>query len=316
MAEPSIRVLFHGDPYRCRKALEERQATLSDRASDIERTALFADEIDWPDLALRLRSTSLFAPTRHFIIRNADALSSPKLLLTALAEDPSDATYVSVVAAPLRATSPLVKGFKPLGRVVALPAPRRRDVAAAVRAMLTERGVSAPAALVQTMIERHGDDLLLHAQEAHKLAIYAQGDAGPSSRPPETLLYSGGERAIWTMLDRMGARDLGAAFEELSRTREDPGWVMNAAIRHLSRLVMIRTLLDERAPRDSLSSITGIPVWLLRRLQSQADRWRADEIRRALDRALQLDISVKKGERRVEDAVIELFLATSPRTGA
>ncbi|UCF09550.1 MAG: hypothetical protein JSW65_05665 [Candidatus Bipolaricaulota bacterium] len=86
------------------------------------------------------------------------------------------------------------------------------------------------------------------------------------------------------------------------------------AIRHLARLTMVRTLLDERVRRSELAKVSGIQGWLLRRLVRQADAWRAEEILDVLRRSLTLDVSVKDGKRRPHDALLELILATSPRS--
>ena len=312
MTHPT-RVLYHGDAYRCQRALEDRHAKLATLDPQIERQPRFADETDWGDLDIELRSTSLFARTRHIVIRGVHALSSPKPLLQALSNDLAQSTFVTAVSSSVRASSPLVKGFSAFGKVIALSPPRTREVGGAVREMLAEHGCPTSPELVREMIERNGADLMVHAQEVRKLSSYLRGTVEPSPPIPRSLLYAAGERTIWAMLDHIGGRDLSAALEEWSHLHEDAGRLLSASIRHLTRLTMIRVLLDERVSRPRIMAATATSEWLFRRLEPQASAWNARDIRRVLKHAISLDLSIKEGQRRAEDALLELLLSTIPQ---
>jgi DNA polymerase III delta subunit len=305
------RVLLHGDPYRSACALAERHEAIAQDAPEVERRPLFMDEIDWAAWAIELRSEGLFSPARHFVVRSAGKQASAKPLLEALTGDLAANTFVTLVFADLRATSPLLKGFKGLGKAIALPTPKGTSLRSAVRSILQDAGCPAPPALIEAMLERSGNDLLHHDHEARKLATYL-GDAR-SERVPESLLYTAGERTMWTLLDSIGARDVVAAFGELGRLHEDPGRLLAMSIRHLGRVTMVRTMLDDDVPQSDIASITGSRGWMLNKLLRQARAWRSLEIRAALRSSIALDISVKDGERRAADALAELILATPPQ---
>lgn len=314
MTESNL-TLFHGNPYRRERALTLRHQQLAERDPAIERLPLFADEIDWPAWGIELRSSALFTPSRHFVVRASGKSVPPKPVLEALSGEHAPNTFVTLLFPALRSSSPLLKGFAKLGRTTALPTPRGGELLNEVGGILRDAGCPAQPALVRELVERSGDDLLHHKHEAEKLATYLSSEEEiASQRVPGALLYTAGEREVWTLLDSIGERDIVAACAELARLHDDPGRMMTMAIRHLARLTMVRTLLDERVRRSELAKVSGIQGWLLRRLVRQADAWRAEEILDVLRRSLTLDVSVKDGKRRPHDALLELILATSPRS--
>lgn len=194
MDEPQ-RLLLHGDAYRCRRALAKRHAILAEDDPGIERMPRFTDEIDWNAWSIELRSGALFSPSRHFVVRAAGKLTSPKPLLQALAGDLEEKTFATLLFPTQRKGSALLKGFAKFGRVVALPTPRRSELGGPIQEILQTAGCPAPRVLVESLIERGGDDLLHHAQEARKLATYLGESSG--DRVPEVLLYTAGERSRW-----------------------------------------------------------------------------------------------------------------------
>jgi len=311
MDHPRV-LLLHGDAYRCRKALDERHRALAELHPRIERWARFADEIDDAAMGLELRSSSLFDDARHFVIRGAERLGSPALLVDAAAETPASGTYLTLIAAAPRPRSRLVKAVEAVGRVVGLPSPRGREIPRYAAEMLAAAGCPGSPALLREMVEQSGGDLMQLAQEARKLATFASGGAHGTDALLPGLLFAAGERAIWPMLDRLGERRVAAALRELGRLSEDPGRLLAAAARHLSRLAAARALAECGTPRAARAKLLGVADWLLRRLAGQAASWGAGELLAALQHAVALDVAVKDGECRAEDALLELVLSTTP----
>ena len=305
-------ILCTGDPYRCQRALREREAELTALDPGCERHPLFADEVDPSGLELELRSASLFASGRHFVIRQMEKVSAPvaKRWSALIERGVSDGTFVTLIAADLKATSPIVKACKKRGKFVALPAPRGRAVASSARAVLSESGVRIRPPALERLIHRSGGDLLSIAQEARKLRSYDPSDEIEEQTVID-LAFPAAEQTVYPFFDHIGAKDLQGALRTLDELREDPGRVLGGAIRHLTRLTMVRLLLDRRIAGSKMASLIGAPDWLLRRLIGQAKCHRIEELTAALDLGVRLDVRIKSGAMASSDALLELVLAVT-----
>ena len=111
MSEPQLRMMT-GDPYLCDQALAAREAALLAIDPGIERHGLFADELVISSLDTELRSCSLFALGRHFVIRKVEKNRSAKALAAVLNKPIPEGTYITLLAGPLKATNAVLKMAK------------------------------------------------------------------------------------------------------------------------------------------------------------------------------------------------------------
>jgi len=316
MDEPAFR-LFVGDPYRCELALRAREATLCADDPNVERSVSFGDEVDPGSLQLELTSLSLFSLARHVVVRRADKARSPKGLAGLLRIPFAEGTYSTWTAEELRPTSPIAKEAQARGALVSLPAPRGSAVRTHAKQILSDCGVALAEPALRELIARTGGDLLAISREAEKLrTLSASGplDAGAIER----TVYPAVERTVYPFYDRLGEGDLGAALAELGELRDDPGRILGGILRHLTRLSMIRLLLDQPGDRTDIAAAVGVQEWLLRRLIGQAKRRSLGDLCAALRRGLDLDRQIKSGLVAPSDALLLLVLAAAvgPRAAA
>jgi DNA polymerase III delta subunit len=311
MSEPQI-TLFVGDAFRCERALSRREAALRVNDPKCERRVLFGDELDPKSFEMELRSTSLFALGRHFVVRQVERIKAAKALIPAIAGDIPVETFVTLIAAELKRTSPILKTCKEKSAVVSLPAPRGQGVAKAVREILATEEIETSPAAVRRLIFRNGGSLLGIAQEAKKFRSFAPG-MPLTDEAVDEVVFPSAERTVYPFFDRLGERNLAGALEALAEVRDDPGRMLGGAIRHLARLTMVRAVLDQPGPRKKLSDAIGLPDWLCRRLADQAKRSTLEELSDALGTGVRLDVQVKSGSVFSEDALLQLvFAATRP----
>jgi DNA polymerase III delta subunit len=307
--EPQLRLLI-GNAYRCERALAERERVLRAADAGIERRVLFGDEVDPASFGIDVQSASLFALGRHFLVRQVDRAKAPKALVAALeAEIPAD-TYVTLLARELKTTHPILKALKKRDAVLSFPEPKGRSVTAAAREILAEAGVEASPDAVRRLVFRNGGDLVGIAQEAAKLRTFAP-DEPLTEETVERMVFPSAERTVYPFFDRLGERDLSEALSALATLRDDPGRILGGAIRHLARLAMVRAVLDEKGPRRSVSDALGLPDWMCRNVTAQAKAHTIETVSRALRIGLGLDVRVKSGEIRPNDALFLLALETA-----
>jgi len=101
------------------------------------------------------------------------------------------------------------------------------------------------------------------------------------------------------------------ALATLQEMRDDPGRTLGGAVRHLTRLTMVRLTLDRKGPRKRLSEAVGLPDWLCKRLADQAKRHTLDDLKGLLELGVGLDVGVKSGRISAGDALLKLVLAVA-----
>lgn len=313
--DPRPFVLLLGDPYRCGRALEERDAEICKIDPARERIARFADETDVASFDTELQSAPLFAMGRHFVIRGADKARKPKPWADLAGRALPPATFVTWIAAELPASNALRKACDAQGSVVVLPPPAARAAAGAARDLLAAADVKLPPADVAEIVRRTGGDLLAISREAAKLRSFS-ATAAIDRRAVETLVFPAAEPTAYPFFDLLGERDLAGALRALADLRDDAGRLLGGAVRHVTRLAMLRILLDARVPPEQMAEAIGVQDWLVRRLLSQAKRFSTSEAAAVLEVGVELDADVKSGGRTAPDALLEFVLAATRHPSA
>jgi len=308
MSIPTVMLVF-GDAFRCEQALVARHEAILATDRNTERHAVFGDETDLPALATELSSSALFADGRHFVVRRAEAIK-PKAFARLAGQPLPPGTYVTFVATDLKGTSPLVKAARKAATVKAVPRPAGVRLERTVAELFSAAGLDLPPRTVKALVERSGGDLLALANEAHKLKAYlVQGEPVPDRL--DELAFSAGETSMYPLLDRIGEKNTRAALACLAGLHDEPGRLLSASVRHLSRLAMVRALLDVKIEKTTIASLLGSPPWLVSRLAGQAKRHTTNGLSTILDRAIDLDAGVKRGLLRPQDALVLLILAAT-----
>jgi DNA polymerase III delta subunit len=305
MSEPQL-ILIFGDPFRCEQSLAARHARILEEDPETERHTLFGDELDLPTLKVELQSASLFTTARHFVVRHAEAIKARPF--SALIErDLPSGTYLTFLSTGLKGTSPLVKAARKRGSVQALPPIKGKALERTASELIASQGVHLDPQGLKELITRSGGDLLTLYQEARKLRSFSQ--EGMIDRDTvEGVVFTSGEESIYPLLDRIGERDLQATLQILSTLHEDEGRVLAGVVRHLTKLLMVRVLLDSKVAEAKIASIVGSPSWLVRRLVAQAKGHQTQKLTAALDLGIDLDLEVKRGGIRPSDALLRLIL--------
>ena len=306
--------LITGDPYLCEQALSAREAALRAADPQIERSVLFADEVNVSSLDMELRSCSLFALGRHFIVRRMEKGRSPKAWGSMLETPWPEETYLTLLAAPLKGTHAVLKTAKAAGVASVLPTPKGTALQRVAREIVQESGLKLPGSVSRRLLAECGDDLLSLHQELLKLRSLASGGAIDEEGARE-ICFNHTEVTAYPFYDRLGEGKLAAALSEWRELREDSGRIVGGIIRHFTRLVMIRLLLDQKRSQSDIASNVGVQEWLCRRLIEQVRRRSLRSLSCTLRLGVKLDQRIKQGRVAPDDALMQLILsATSPES--
>lgn len=317
MSEPQFRMMT-GDPYLCDRALASREEALRTMDPGMERHGVFADDVDTASLDIELRSCSLFALGRHFIVRKIEKCRKAKALAAVLDKPLPEGTYLTLVAGPLKATNLVLKMAKAKVKsgaidkdaVLVMPTPKGSALQRIAQEVIAASGLTLPNTVARALMTECGDDLLSLHNELGKLRALAGSDPVPEAASLE-LCFNHTEATVYPFYDRLGEGKLAAALSELDGLREDSVRIVGGIIRHLTRLVMVRLLLDERRPQSEIASLMGMPDWLCRRLIGQAKRRAFAPLAAALQLGVKLDQRIKQGRIAPDDALMQLILAAA-----
>ncbi len=311
MPEPQLTLIF-GDPFRCEQALHTRHTRIIEKHPEAERHTLFGDELDLSALMVELQSASLFAESRHFVVRHAETIKAKPFSALIEPSLPSG-TYLTFLAPGLKGTSPLIKATRKRGIVQALPPIKGKALERTVSELMVAQGVHLDPQALNVLIARCNGDLLVLFQEARKLRSFSP--EGTIDRDAiEKVGFSAEEGSIYPLLDRIGEHNLPESLATLSRLHEDPGRVFSGVVRHLTKLLMVRVLLDSKIAEAKMASLLGTPSWLVRRLATQAKGYSTQRLTAALDLGIKLDLEVKRGGIRPSDSLLKLILGVTTRS--
>ena len=239
--------------------------------------------------------------------------------VAAYLESPAPATVLALVAAELKADSPLGKVVAKRGQVLAYSVPKRNLqgwVAEQFRAAGARAEPDACAALVQLV----GEDLHGLASEVEKLATWAGGEP-IGEREVEALVAPTAELPTFALTDAWGRRDVAAAldasetiFEREAKPRRDTAPRLAAALGgHVARVRRCQALAAEGVrPRDAAGTLKLHPFYA-EKLFGQAANYSEDELRDALVRLAELDLALKGGSRLAPDLELQRALVDVSR---
>jgi DNA polymerase III delta subunit len=305
MAEVQV-VFFYGDQYRLEDALASRIEAISALHANVEKHSLFADEIDAPALAIELSSASLFAYSRHFVIRRTEELKQKAFHVITNLSIPSG-TYLTFLATNIKSTSAILKAAKKVGKVVALPAFKAGQATKEASRIIESFHLRLSPRAKQVIIDHYSTNLLALREEARKMQAYASNEALDEEEVC-ALMFAAGEESIYPVLDAIMSGNMHEAMARLARLHEDPAGTFSALTRQLTRVLMVRTLLDSGLNAPQMASSLQMPDWMIRRFIGQAKRHTAQRLTAALDLAIQLDLQAKNGGIRFHDALLKLML--------
>ena len=239
--------------------------------------------------------------------------------VAAYLESPAPATVLALVAAELKADSPLGKAVAKTGQVLAYSVPKR-NLQGWVAEQFKAAGARAEADACAALVQLVGEDLHGLASEVEKLATWAAGEP-IGEREVEALVAPTAELPTFALTDAWGRRDAAAAldasetiFEREAKPRRDTAPRLAAALGgHVARVRRCQALAaDGVRPRDAAGTLKLHPFYA-EKLFGQAANFAEDELRDALVRLAELDLALKGGSRLAPDLELQRALVDVSR---
>ncbi|OAN44408.1 DNA polymerase III subunit delta [Chloroflexus islandicus] len=165
-------------------------------------------------------------------------------------------------------------------------------------------------AAAQRLVDLAGNDSRALANELAKLATYVGRGGTIDQAAVDRLVTDQQEQNLFTFIDDLSTRRLGAALRGARALIEDgqaPPYVLFMLARQIRILLHVRQLVAQRRRPDDIASELGLKPFVARKATEQARNFTAAELVTAHDRLLELDHAIKTGKMQAETA-LELFV--------
>jgi DNA polymerase-3 subunit delta len=243
---------------------------------------------------------------RLVVVRRAELLEGKTKELERVFANPPETACLVLLSSALKATSALLKAVQGTGVVVSTQPLKGKALKNTVRRMAARQGLALEGDALELFLDRTGGSLRRVSSELEKLALIVGGDdpATIKENAPERLsrekvaevVDDGRTDNLFHLSDALGIRNTAKALESLQlllRRQHYPSVIVSAMARHFSRLLEVRSLLDQGISPPAIPKKLGGSPYFLRKLTEQAQRFSETELRRAIYRLHQVDILLK-----------------------
>lgn len=124
------------------------------------------------------------------------------------------------------------------------------------------------------------------------------------------VVTPGKDYNIFKMIDAILDKNVKTALMLLSgmlMNKEDPLYLLGAISKQYRQLLRVKTLLDEKTPRQEILSLIGLRDFIYKRLESVSNKTTASKLKRAVDLCYETDEGLKTGLKFDEAALHTLI---------
>jgi len=299
------------------RRLRDRIAKAGDADFDSDT---FDGETATADMVVSAANTLPFmAGRRLVVVDDVEKMSAADLEeLTAYAKDPSLTTCLVLVAAKIAKNTRLYKAVDAIGGVFEYAAPKKNQYSGEVVRMFQERGKTVGLDVADALVHAVGHDLQRLMTEVDKVCAFA-GEAVMLSRADvAAVVASTAPPSIFEFLDAMGMRDGGKALglmSDLIASGDAPERIEAMAVRHVRGLTSVRALLDRGMSQSAIAREIGMQDWQMRNLARQAEKFRVEQLTRALRDATEMEAGRKTSRVDARLALERWVLSVCGRAG-
>ncbi|WP_129630581.1 DNA polymerase III subunit delta [Candidatus Oscillochloris fontis] len=312
--------LLHGpDEYQRSQALLRMRAAIPADVADLNITYLDGRKLKLDTLAAACEAFPFLADMRLVIV--SDALKQTKAgkeredLRAYLDRVPATSDLVFVENDEVDRRSILFTYIKKVGSVLEFTPLQGSDLNRWVHEQAKVFDVTLEPAAAQRLIEFVGGESRAIINELGKLASYV--GRGGRIRPAEIdlLVADGQEQNLFSFIDDLSARRLGAALRGARMLLEDgqaPTYILFMLARQIRILLGVRELVARRMRADEIAAELGQRPFVVKKAIEQVRSFEAATLDRLHDRLLELDLATKTG-RIQADVALELFVSEACR---
>lgn len=252
------------------------------------------------DVVVAANTMPFLSAKRLVVVRNVDQMSADdQAALTAYVADPSPTACVVLVASSLAKNTRLYKALAAADAISEYAAPKRSELPGWVVTLFKSKGRSISRDGAEGLVRAVGKDLRKLESEADKVIAYAGEKTELGIADVEAVVTETAPTSIFEFLDALGARQCSQALvllDDLLDSGEAIQGIHAMTLRHVRSLIGLRALRARGVPMGEMMRELKMADWQIKNLGRQADRFRDDELIRALKDAAEVEMRMKTSQ--------------------
>lgn len=278
------------------KRLRDRVAALGDISFN---SAEFNGDTAVGDDIVTACNTIPFASTVRLVeVRSADKLRKADAeALVSYLSSPSTTTVLALVADKLAKNTRLYKAVAAWGKTAVIDCTplKRYELPKTVRSIAVGRGVTFTKGAAERLVDLVGEDTVRLDSEIRKIALAHEGTDAVGEREISALVTRTAEVKPWEFVDALSARDVSKCLFCLSRMESTSPFALLAMCTTRLRELIGARALAARGEAQGVAAALKMPGWRVKNHVVWARGFSADELRRALITARDVERSMKSG---------------------
>jgi DNA polymerase-3 subunit delta len=241
------------------------------------------------------------SPLRLVVIRDVEkANKAVSEAIISYLEAPATTTVLVLTAEKLAKNARLLKAVSAISdkAVVDAAIKKSSELPEMVCDLARDRGVTMSRDAAGELIARVGNSTIALDKQLEKLAsfVFASGRRSLEREDVQALVERTAEISPWDFIEAVFSRSLPEALVLRKRLAgEKPHALMALSVMRLRELISVRSLMDQGCRDRELAAAMKRPDWQVRKLQSAAARFKAQELRTLLFTAAEYARQMKSG---------------------
>lgn len=295
-----------------------KERVLDPGTRDFNYDLLYGKEAGAQKILAASRTLPMMAKRRLVVVRDADGLDAKQLeQLIAFVATPCPETCLVFIADKADMRLKFFTTFKKRGALIKLDPMQDRQLPSFLRGEAKARGLRFEPGAAEMIADEVGADLSQLVDAVERLELYVGARKQVGVADVEAVVATTRQRSVFELCDAVGAGDAArglTALGSLLGAREPALRILAMIGRTVRQLLVLRELLDRRAPRMEQAEKMGVPPFVLDKLEPQARRLDGAALRSMHAAVYRADRTLKSSKLD-DDRVMELLVLELTRLG-
>ncbi len=294
----SVYLLYGEESYLKRQYGQKLRQALA-KSDDTMNASYYEGKNINPGEMIDLAETLPFLAERRLIfVENSGVFKTSCEELADYMKHITETTCFVFVEDEVDKRSKMYKAVRNAGRVVEFPRQGPEILTRWILSRLKRENKKITQPVLQLFLEKTGDDMEYIDRELEKLFCYTLGQEVISAEDVEAICVGQTTGKIFEMVDKIAERQQKQALElyyDLLALKEPPMRILFLIARQFQILLQVKDLRRQGYDNKFIASKAKIPEFAVRKNAAQAGRFKAEQLKEAIEDCVQTEEDVKTG---------------------
>lgn len=292
--------LLTGEEIYLRNQYKEKlQAALIPQDDTVNQNVYQGKDIVLQELIDQAETMPFFAERRLLVVEDSGFFKSASAQLAQYLEHVPDTTYFLFVESEVDKRGKLYKTVKKVGSVAEFPRQTEETLTRWILGILKKEGKNITRSAMERFLEKTGTDMNQISTELEKLLSYTLEKEVIEAEDVEEICTSRTVNRIFEMISAMAEKNQRKALDlyyDLLALKEAPMRILYLIARQFNQIMLINELSSQGVGRDTIAEKLGIQGFIVRNGIRYAKSFSQEQLRYAVERAVQTETDVKTGK--------------------